>query len=338
MHASNSPDAQLTIDVDAPARLHLGFIDPSGAASRRFGSLGLTLEGLSTRLRVAPAEVDTVRAASTTAQAEVARVQRHLAGLKQAFSFTGHLAVDLQEVILPHAGLGSGTQLALALGHAMARLAAHRTTSADIAALTDRGARSGIGVGCFDQGGFIVDGGRGPTTVIPPVISRLAFPEPWRVILLFDPTFRGMHGQAEVEAFRRLPPFPASEAAQLAQRCLMNVLPGLAEGDFPLFASAVTRIQSSVGDHFAPAQGGRYASPDVARWLDWFASEGATCYGQSSWGPTGFVIVADPDEARFRLEAAKARRDSGDPVRFRSVSGRNCGARISESVRKPVPV
>src|SRR6266581_3134680 len=278
------------IEIESPARLHLGFIDPAGSAGRRYGSLGLTLDGLSTRLRMSRAATpkDAYLAASETARPELLRVPAHLERLRRAFNFGEPVAVELLEAIPPHAGLGSGTQLALALGYALSRLAGRMLTVRQIAALTDRGARSGIGIGAFEQGGFIVDGGRGPATELPPVIARHPFPAAWRAILIFDAGFRGLHGEAELEAFRRLPPFPAPQAGRLAQLTLLAVLPGLAESDFGRFAAAISEIQAAVGDHFAPVQGGRFASPRVARWLEWFGRHGAVCRGQSSWGPTGF--------------------------------------------------
>ena len=34
------------VSVNAPGRLHLGFLDPSGTLGRRFGSLGLMIEAV----------------------------------------------------------------------------------------------------------------------------------------------------------------------------------------------------------------------------------------------------------------------------------------------------
>lgn len=324
-----------TIDIESPARLHLGFIDPNGSSGRRFGSLGLALDGLSTRVTLARASADSYHAVNDTTRIELRRAESQLGRLRALLGFREPLAIELSDAIPPHAGLGSGTQLALALGYGIARLSGRARSVQEIAVLAERGARSGIGIGAFEQGGFVVDGGRGSLTDVPPIVARLPFPAAWRVLLVFDATFAGLHGAAEVEAFRRLPAFPAQRAAQLALLTLMTVLPALAEGNFAQFGPAITAIQATVGDHFAPAQGGRFASPRVAHWLDWFAQHGAICYGQSSWGPTGFVILPSAAEARALLEAAKKARAVDDPVRFRSVGGRNVGARINESNEGP---
>ena len=85
-----------------------------------------------------------------------------------------------------HAGLGSGTQLALAVASGLRTL--HRLPEdihGDMAAL-QRGARSGIGIGAFGGGGLVVDGGRGAQTKVPPIVARSFFPEHWRVIVLLD--------------------------------------------------------------------------------------------------------------------------------------------------------
>lgn len=321
------------IDLECPARLHLGFIDPSARSGRRFGSLGLALDGIGTRLRLSRTRSakGAYRVASPAAQQELPRIDCYLGRLTDAIGWNEPLAIELLEAIPPHAGLGSGTQLALALGYGLSQLAGRSLGSREIARLTGRGARSGIGIGLFEQGGFVVDGGRSSGSDMPPVIARQPFPAAWRIILIFDPGFIGMHGEAERTAFRRLPDLPVEETGHLAQLTLMNVLPGLAEADFQTFGQAVTRIQDIVGDYFAPVQGGRYASIRVAHWLDWFAAQGVICYGQSSWGPTGFVMVPNADEARRLVDAAKQARRHDDPVRFRSLNARNTGARIVES-------
>jgi predicted sugar kinase len=108
----------------------------------------------------------------------------------------------------------------------------------------------------------------------------------------------------------------------------MRLLPGLAEENFAAVAEAIGEINARIGDHFAPAQGGRYSSPRVAETLDWLRRSGVAGAGQSSWGPTGFAILGG-EEAAQALAAEMRRRFGGDGgVTFRVCRGRNRGAEI----------
>ncbi|MGC8470487.1 MAG: hypothetical protein ACP5NI_11320, partial [Acetobacteraceae bacterium] len=172
--------------MTAPARLHLGFLDLNGGLGRRFGSLGITLEAPTTRLVLTAAAQESVRGP------DAARARPLLARATAAEGLATPLALTIVEAIPAHAGLGSGTQLALAIAAAAARLAGHPAEAARLAAGLDRGARSGIGIAAFAAGGVILDGGRGPATEVPPVIARLAFPPAWRILLLADPAAEGL--------------------------------------------------------------------------------------------------------------------------------------------------
>jgi beta-RFAP synthase len=249
------------------------------------------------------------------------------------------MQITVHEVIPAHLGLGSGTQMCLAVGTAISRMYGLEADTASIAALTERGARSGIGVGSFDRGGFLVDGGRGDRDHSPPVIARLPFPEQWRIVLLLDAWGQGLHGGQEVEAFRRLPSFPSGQAAELCRLVLMQILPALAEHDLPPFASGIACLQRAVGDHFAPAQGGRFASAAVAEALAWVERQGFVGVGQSSWGPTGFVVTDSETAAQSLVNAARARFGDSSSLRWRVVKGCNRGSEIStgplvESLRR----
>lgn len=306
--------------VEAPARLHLGFLDLNGSLGRRFGSLGLTLEGMSTRLSATRARQNIVHGV------EQERPLGWLQRLKQECGLEADIELHVEQTIPRHAGLGSGTQLALAVGTAVSRLQGVEITPRRLAQLLDRGARSAIGIGAFEQGGFIVDGGRTRNGNPPPLVSRLEFPSDWRVLLVFDHGLRGLHGVSESQAFRRLPPFPESASERLCRLTLMQALPALVEGDICGFGAAVRELQHTVGDYFASVQGGRYTSPRVARALEWLEGQGVGCIGQSSWGPTGFAIVESEERARSLLLHRNARLCNDACLEIRLFRARNHGA------------
>ncbi len=280
------------VRVAASARLHLGFLDLHGGLGRKFGGLGLAVDGPKTRLTLTRAEAVSVEGPQADRAAPL------LEAARAAFAPSVKARLVIHEAIPEHAGLGSGTQLALAIAAALRRLEDVAGDAASDAAAMGRGARSGLGAGLFERGGFVVDGGRtegGPTA---PVVAHLAFPPEWRILLVFDRAAEGVHGQREREAFTALPAFSEATAGELCRRVLLQALPALCERDLPRFGEAIEHIQQAVGDYFAPAQGGgRFLSAAVERAVAALVAAGAVGGGQTSWGPTGFAFAASQTEA-----------------------------------------
>jgi beta-ribofuranosylaminobenzene 5'-phosphate synthase len=316
-----SPGASVTVTV--PARLHLGFLDLNGGLGRRFGSMGLAISGPRTRLTIAPA------AHTDVSGPESARVQRHLETMQRVLDLPGAHRVTVDEALPAHVGLGSGTQLALAVAAGVRRLHGLPLDLAGDAVRLGRGTRSGVGIGLFDRGGVVVDGGHGPNTRAAPIVSRLPFPEQWRVLAVLDPARRGRHGPDEIDAFTQLAPFPDTTAAHLCRLVLMQALPALAEHDVVNFGAAIREMQRVLGSYFAPVQGGqRLTSPKVGTCLDMLDAIGAYGVGQSSWGPTGFAFAPSPEEAD-RFARAARKHPSGQGLDIRVCTGLNRGADIT---------
>lgn len=322
MKTSSAEPVPECVTVTAPARLHMGFLDPAGSLGREFGSVGVALNEIATRVVLRRAET------STSALPPANRSTAIAARISKIFGYPEGVQVDLEDVIPEHVGLGSGTQLALAIGVGLARLHGSVRSVREIARAIGRGKRSGIGIAVFEQGGFIVDGGRGPNTMTPPPLARFEIPARWRFILAFDGRGMGLHGESELAAFRALPAFPQTEAARLCHLLLLRGLPALVEEDLAEFGNVITEIQRSVGDYFAPAQGGRFTSSDVADCMAWLQTQGAKGIGQTSWGPTGFCLVDGPEAAQHLAAAARARFSARTHLSLRVASARNTGAAI----------
>jgi beta-ribofuranosylaminobenzene 5'-phosphate synthase len=311
------------VRVTAAARLHLGFLDFNGDLGRRFGSIGLAIDAFETCVELHEASRFETLGEERERGAHLAlRVAEHL-GLDTA------KRLIISSAIPAHAGLGSGTQLALAIATAFRRFAGLPPDVRGDARLLDRGARSGVGAALFERGGLVVDAGRGLGTEVPPIVAHLNLPADWRVLLILDPRVEGAHGDTERRAFASLPHMSAASAGEICRRTLMQILPGAAEGDFAAFGDGVSRVQEILGDYFAPVQGGgRFASAAVSRVVDELASHGASGIGQSSWGPTGFAFSPDPDHALFLARRAGADREPG--VEIRICNARDRGAEIRE--------
>lgn len=309
------------VTVSVPARLHLGFLDLNGSTGRRFGSLGLPLSEPETVVTLAHADETIVEGP------DCERAARHLDTMCRHLDITTHHHLVVEQAIPAHIGLGSGTQMAMAVAAALRRLHGLEGNVTQDARLLGRGSRSGIGIASFHEGGLIVDAGRRKDDAEPPVVARHHFPENWRVILILDHSdMVGLHGEEEVAAFRALPPFPVESAGEICRRVLMQALPAIVEHDIATFGEAIEAVQTVMGTYFAPAQGGLFTSPRVAEAARLLKEAGAHGLGQSSWGPTGFVFAPSEIDARRMVNAVRGQVDS--EIELRIVKARNTGARI----------
>jgi beta-ribofuranosylaminobenzene 5'-phosphate synthase len=316
------------VRVVAPARLHLGFLDLNGSLGRRFGSIGLAIDRPATELVLARAR--TVKAEGPDRNRALATLRR----LAEIYPATSAYQLDVASAIPQHAGLGSGTQLALAVAAAFLALEGIERGVDEVGCVLERGARSAIGMAAFEHGGFIVDGGRGAEDRPPPILMRADFPEAWRVLLIIDAHTAGVHGEAEAQAFAALPPLPEAAAAYVCRLVLMQLVPGLMEADIRLFGAALTEIQSIIGGHFAAAQGGGpWTSPAVGRIAERLKAGGAFGIGQSSWGPTGFAFTSSKENAE-RLYDSLNEDARAEGLEILIAKGRNRGASV-ERIASP---
>ncbi len=299
---ADTPTLTDMVSVRAPARLHLGFLDLNASKGRKFGSIGLAVDSHHTEISVSKAHQSRIAGSQLTTKT-LSRLEKIRQHFYQTVGQSVPLAeqqtlIDVKQQIPEHSGLGSGTQLALTLGTALAKFHGISIDTPSLAQQLGRGKRSGIGVATFDQGGFIVDGGLKPDQTVPPLLMHHAYPPHWRIILVMDPQHQGMHGQNETTAFKTLPVFPLANARNICHLTLMQLLPALLEQDINEFGQAITDIQALVGDHFAAAQGGRYTSKVVAQCLEQAQQLGCKGIAQSSWGPTGCIFVESESAAK----------------------------------------
>jgi beta-ribofuranosylaminobenzene 5'-phosphate synthase len=219
------------------------------------------------------------------------RVEQLVAQLRSALSATGTpfppARIRVEHAPAEHVGLGVGTQLCLAVARAvLLHAGVGRLAVANLASLTGRGLRSGIGVHGFEHGGLIVDGGRRTETAIPPLLVRLPFPEDWSILIVQPRGRPGLHGPDERQIFATLPPISQDVTDSLCRLVLLEILPAVIEHDLAAFGAALSDLQARVGACFAAAQGGIFASPAASMIVKELRRIGCVGVGQSSWGPT----------------------------------------------------
>lgn len=293
----------------------MGFYDLTGTVDG-FGSVGLAIDAPTTQLALSLSEY----AAYAHNSADVVEITQHfinVLNIKQYFS------LDMRQAIPRHVGLGSGTQLALAIGSGLNALLDLGLTNPQIARVANRGSRSGIGLAAFSQGGFLVDAGR-VDGALPQVAFRADFPKNWRVILVSDSTHVGVHGAAESQAFDILKPMKES----LKNMALNYLTDAVQRADLLAFGAYMVDLQAYNGAYFSPVQGGLYASEDVKNALNWLQQNGVACVGQSSWGPTGFAVIESPEQAENLLKQVKLAFADRLNLSFTQCSAKNTGVEL----------
>ena len=287
--------------METAARLHFGLLDLRGVSGRRFGGIGASAPGITTRVTVEPASSIRAEGADAQRAAEFARrfIDRH--------AIEGGARIIVEHAVPSHAGLGSGTQLGLSVARALAELHGMPSAAPLLARSVGRARRSAVGMWTFEGGGFVVEGGHrlDDDVTMPPLIARVPFPSTWRCVVVIPDARPGVSGEAEARAFASLPAPNVSDVDRVATLVLMRMLPALAENDIAAFGAALTEVQEINGRWFASAQGGTFAPGASTMLIERLREWGAAGVGQSSWGPAVYAVV-DGDERATEL-AEKAR-------------------------------
>ena len=292
----------MRVYVRTPSRLHLALIDLNGDLGRVDGSIGLALDYPNTILEVSRSrELEVVGEQTNFVEDLVTR-------FLQRVRVKGTVTVSIKNLIPAHVGLGSGTQLSLAVASALSCIFRIRKTTREMAEIMGRGGTSGIGVMAFERGGLIVDAGHSfgdgkekqsflPSSASrappPQVIARYEVPQAWRFVVAIPNVQGGVHGEDEVRAFVDRCPISPDQVGKVCRLILVKVLPSLLERDIVGFGSALNQLQE-VG--FASATKD-LIQPVVKKCIDFMRMKGAYGAGQSSFGPATFALVQGRAEA-----------------------------------------
>jgi beta-RFAP synthase len=297
--------------VRTPSRLHFGLLSLPGEAvlPRHFGGVGLMVRrpGVQVRAAAAPswsAEGPLADRALAFARRVAEAVRREHPG-----TVGPPLRLLVESAAPEHAGLGTGTQLGLAVARALTAAWGVSAGVSDLALWSDRGLRSAVGVHGFERGGLLVEAGKRSPEALAPLVARADFPEEWRVVLMAPAGASGLHGADEREAFARLAQGPAGQVHTdaLCRLVLLGLLPAAAERDLEAFGEALFDFNCRAGEAFAAVQGGTYASREVEEMVAFARAEGVRGAGQTSWGPTVFAVAGDEGWADDLARRARER-------------------------------
>lgn len=269
-----------------PSRIHITLIDLNGTIGRVDGGVGLALD--EPKIEILAKENEEI-----VLKGEIINRERFEISAKKMKKYCRRgVEITVISDYDSHVGLGSGTQISLAVGKAFSELYGLGLSTRDIAEIMGRGGTSGIGVSAFDFGGLIVDGGHSikeKDSFLPssaskakpaPIIARLDFPD-WDIVLAI-PELKGVFGDAEVNLFQKSCPVPLEDVREICHLILMKMLPAVAEKDLDSFGEAVKKIQELGFKKVEVEQYGELIKNcfDIA-----------DCIGMSSTGPAVYAIT-----------------------------------------------
>lgn len=295
-----------TVQVCAPSRLHCGLLSIRGPG-RRFGGAGLMTMNPQIQVTVTSGDEQADRLVVTGIHADRARRFAEEWSL-----FTGRTAppscqLHVNQAPPQHVGLGTGTQLALAVATALRVFCdAPPLSPYELATCVGRGKRSAIGTYGFLRGGFVVDRGLSTHDRFAELDCQIAIDPLWRFVLVRPEGPPGLSGPKERLIFDSNGPNDSQLTHQLQDELRTRLLPAVIQADFPRFSDSLYRYGYLSGLLFAREQQGPYHGPVLQQLVELIHSLGVQGVTQSSWGPTLFAVLPDQYSAEQFVSRLRA--------------------------------
>lgn len=300
----------MRVKITTPCRIHLSLIDENGYTGRVDGGIGLMLDQPNVVFEASNSadefqiECDQYyRESIEVINEKASKIFKELNISNKNFHF------NLEKYYPSHVGLGSKTQLSLAIATAIAKLKNIDLTTQQLTRLVERGGTSGIGWRGFETGGFILDAGhefgigKEKETFLPSsacshahpalTIFRYPIPENWRFVIVIPNLKKGAYGDEEIGIFQKYAPIPKEEVNEVSHQILMKVLPGILKNNLKSFGDGLKRIQS-IGFKKIEIE---LQNDIVKRLLNFFEDYGVNAYAMSSFGPSVIGITKSDAEA-----------------------------------------
>ena len=288
----------LTVQISTGSRLHFGLLD----TVRPFGGVGVMTEDPVTEVIVSSADEFCCTERFGSRIGPIAeRICERLGQTELPAC-----RVDVVSTAPSHCGLGSGTQLALAVAES---ICSHQKLNVDQRTLANelasRGRRSVVGTHGYWKGGLIYESAKEVAgNEFNSVQECVAVPVTWRVAVL-RPTDHvvSVSGEQEREKFAELLPASEESGSELRRLIREEIMPAAMHADFRRFATSTRDYNELSGQLFASVQGGAYNGTAVSEIIHWLRDFGVLGYGQSSWGPGVFAWFGSQADADRCLAA-----------------------------------
>jgi beta-ribofuranosylaminobenzene 5'-phosphate synthase len=319
------------VTIRTPARLHFSLIDLNGELGRIDGGLGVAIDKPNWEIKI-------IRNSEWVIP-DLMELNELIKKLQKDLEIKNGYKIELNSILPEHVGLGSRTQLSLAIAQGLSYLEGKERTVLELADLVGRGSTSGIGIAAFEHGGFILDGGHSKkvkpdflpshfSSAKPAIlVNRHAIPDEWYFVVAIPDVGMGMHGNDEVEIFQKHCPISSGEIDKLSRIILMQILPAVLENEIEQFGAGLNSIQQ-LGFKNIENQ----LQPKVVQDLQqFFIDSGAFGTGLSSFGPATFCVLNSEQKARdlvIQTNKFLAEHDCIGTIFF--TKGNNTGAHINK--------
>ncbi len=314
-----------SLRITTPCRIHLSLIDENGYTGRVDGGIGLMLDRPNVIFEASNSAKEFKIEAHKYYRESIEVINEIASKVFKQYNISNkNFHFNLKRYFPSHVGLGSKTQLSLAIATAITKLKNFtHLTHRDLTKLVERGGTSGIGWRGFNTGGFILDGGhdfgRGKEkeTFLPSsasisanpamTIFRHNIPEHWRFVLVIPNVKKGAFGDEEVSVFQDYAPIPRKEVNEVSHQVIMKILPGIIRGDLICFGEGLRRIQN-IGFKKIEID---LQHDKVKELIKFFEDYGLKAYGMSSFGPSVVGIVESDLEAETLLREIQKNQKNG---------------------------
>ncbi len=278
----------MRVEVETPARLHMGIIELGGHLGTLYGGIGVAIKPPTLKISVEKSEKLEVVGPYAEAIREIVMKMSLL------FNLDVRARIKVWEAIPAHRGFGSTTQLTLAVATALSKLYGLETSVEKLASLLGRRRISNVGTAVFKAGGFVLDLPRKSGTDAYMVFQQRPFPENWAFTVAYPEKAHGPDEKSEKDLFAKLKPMELEFSQRISHLVLCKLLPSLVCEDVAGFGEALTDIQRILGSYFSEVQGSVFYSDEVVELLQRLGARGV---GQSSWGPAVYGLYPTHREA-----------------------------------------
>jgi beta-ribofuranosylaminobenzene 5'-phosphate synthase len=209
----------MRVEVETPARLHMGIIELGGHLGTLYGGIGVAVKPPALKISVEKSE----KLEIVGPYADV--VREVVMKMSLLFNLDVRACIKVWEAIPAHKGFGSTTQLTLAVATALSKLYGLETPVEILASLLGRRRISNVGTAVFKAGGFVLDLPRKTGTDTYTVFQQRPFPENWAFAVAYPGKAMGPDERSEEALFAKLKPMELEFSPKAQPPCSVQTPP-----------------------------------------------------------------------------------------------------------------